>query len=90
MQAAALGLPVVATDLLADELGWRNEVELMSVSVGDAAAFADAILVLHEFQDPWEALRSHALQRLQADYGLDGFVAAVRDVLTANDAENNS
>jgi glycosyltransferase involved in cell wall biosynthesis len=90
LEAAALGLPVVATDLLADELGWRNEVELMSVSVGDAAAFADAILVLHEFQDPWEALRSHALQRLQADYGLDGFVAAVRDVLTANDAENNS
>ncbi len=85
LEAAALGLPVVATDLLADELGWRNEVELMSVPVGDAAAFAEAILILHEFQDPWEALRSHALQRLLVDYRVAGFVSALRDALAQDE-----
>jgi GT2 family glycosyltransferase len=85
LEAGAMGLPVVATDLLAEELGWRNGGELLSAPVGDAAAFAEAVLAVHETQDVWEGLRSHALERLAADCGSAGFVSAVRDVLALNE-----
>jgi glycosyltransferase involved in cell wall biosynthesis len=88
LEAAALGLPIVATDLLAGELGWQNETELMSVQVGDADGFAEAILTLHEFHDPWEAVRSRALRRLAADYGEAGFVSALRGVLDTGEVNS--
>ncbi|MDX6424560.1 MAG: hypothetical protein QOI67_2031, partial [Gaiellaceae bacterium] len=52
-EAAAHGVPVVATDLLADQVGWESGRELMAVAVGDAAAFADACVRVHEDESLW-------------------------------------
>ena len=41
LEAAAHGLPVVATDLLRDQLGWEAGKHLLSSPVSDADAFAD-------------------------------------------------
>jgi GT2 family glycosyltransferase len=85
LEAAAFGVPVVCTDLLTEELGWESGVDLLSAPVGDAAAFADAILAAHEVQDTWQALRRHALSRLLAGFGRARFVGDIRDVLAASE-----
>lgn len=61
--AAAHGVPVVCTSLLADQLGWKNEEDLL---VADSPeAFAAACIRL--YQDPvlWEKLRRSALKRIE-------------------------
>jgi glycosyltransferase involved in cell wall biosynthesis len=64
-QAAALGVPIVATDLIAGLAGWRNGVELLSASTPEG--FAAACLRLHEDEATWTSLRDAALARCIED-----------------------
>ena len=70
-QAASLGVPIVATSLLARQLGWEHEKHLL---VADTAeAFASAIQRL--FADPklWMRLREAALQKVSEECNSEEF-----------------
>ncbi len=64
-EAAARGLPAVATPLLAGQLGWRDGVELLTAE--DADAFAAQCARLHRDGALWRALRGRALEAVAAD-----------------------
>ena len=81
LEAAAFGLPVVATSLLAEDLGWRNGEALACASADDAEAFAQAVLELHGNERLWNRLRVSALEHLTQDYDEAGFASRLRDVL---------
>lgn len=80
-EAASYGLPVVATDLLARQTGWRDGVELVSVDRNDPDAFADAVVALYRDGERWQALREAAFERLRDENSAERFVGAVRAVL---------
>jgi GT2 family glycosyltransferase len=61
--AAAAGLPVVATSLLAAQLGWRDELSVAD----EPAAFAAAILALHDDAARWQAQRERASAAITRD-----------------------
>jgi GT2 family glycosyltransferase len=64
-EAAAFGVPVVATGVLAAQLGWLSGLDLL---VADAAAeFADACRRAYEDKTLWEGLRDAALDRVRVD-----------------------
>jgi glycosyltransferase involved in cell wall biosynthesis len=63
-EAAAHGVPIVATRLLAEQLGWEPGEDLLACEVGDADAFADHIVALYTRPDLWERLRENALRRI--------------------------
>jgi glycosyltransferase involved in cell wall biosynthesis len=66
IEAAANGVPVVATSLVARQLGWEPGAELL---IGDEpAAFADAIASLCSDRDLWTRVRSAARARVARDY----------------------
>jgi glycosyltransferase involved in cell wall biosynthesis len=75
-EAAAHGVPVVATDLLAGQLGWHPGEDLLASAVGDAAAFADNIVALYTQPELWARLRASALHRIENE-------CAPRDILAA-------
>jgi hypothetical protein len=81
LEAAAFGLPVVATDLLAAELGWTSGQQILAVPVGDAAGFAASVVALHRDEAAWDRQRQAALARLESDHGEAGFEAAVAGIL---------
>jgi hypothetical protein len=81
LDAARHGVPVVATSLLARQLGWRDGVELLVAD--DAPAFAAAIAHLHEDAVLWSRLRAGAWAALDRDYAPTRFSAGVRDLLDA-------
>jgi glycosyltransferase involved in cell wall biosynthesis len=69
--AAALGVPVVASPLIATQLGWQAGIEL---SVADSAeAFADSCCVLHRGEDVWQRQRAAALARVASECSRDVF-----------------
>ncbi|MDD2859777.1 MAG: glycosyltransferase [Acidiphilium sp.] len=80
-ETASHGLPCVATALLADQLGWTPGVEIASVPVGDAKGFAAAIARLYHDEAAWQAMRSAALARLEAENSRATFDATVRMIL---------
>jgi glycosyltransferase involved in cell wall biosynthesis len=61
--AAAHGLPVVCTSLLANQLGWRDELLIAD----EPDAFAERCVALHEDPSLWARLRQAALARVERD-----------------------
>jgi glycosyltransferase involved in cell wall biosynthesis len=82
-EAAAHGLPVMTTDLIADQLGWQPGEDIMAAPANDPAAFAAALL--NAYTDPklWARLRANALTRLDADCSPAHFTAAIGRVLAS-------
>ncbi len=80
-EAAAHGVPVVASDLLCGQLGWRDGTEIVAAPTGDAAAFADRIARLTDNRRLWERVRRGALARLAAENDAESFRARVAAIL---------
>jgi glycosyltransferase involved in cell wall biosynthesis len=67
IDAASAGVPIVATSLLAEQLGWADGVELL---VADSAhAFADACARIYTDEALWQRLRENAVRRIRERYG---------------------
>jgi len=78
-EAAAFGVPMVVSELLARQLEWTPGKELLSA--GDAVEFADACIRLYSDESLWESVRSNALLRVAADLTPEKFEASVVAVL---------
>ena len=77
--AAAHGLPVICTSILADELGWRDGVELL---VADGPEeFAKCCARLYSDADLWQRLRAHALERVARECSKQTFAATLAQAL---------
>jgi GT2 family glycosyltransferase len=63
-EAAAHGLPIVASRLLAGQVGWADGAELLAGDIADPAQFAGQIARLYNEPALWQRLRGAALQRL--------------------------
>jgi len=78
VDAVRHGVPVVATSLLAEQLGWQHGRELLVAD--DAEAMAQACVALHQDERLWERQRSAALEALKRDFNPMAFDAAVARV----------
>jgi len=78
-EAAAHGVPCVATPLLARQLGWGEGPEL---AVAEAPAdFALACARLFGSEPDWNATRSAALRRVAADCSEESFRLAIAEAV---------
>jgi GT2 family glycosyltransferase len=78
-EAAARGVPVVATSLLANQLGWSNGDQLL---VGDdPRSFAEQCIRLYTDASLWQRIRNSALERVQQECSEERFRATLRAVL---------
>jgi O-antigen biosynthesis protein len=84
-EAASFGVPVVATSLLREQLGWRDGVELLSAGADDAAGFAAKVVAVYRSEALWSGIRDAAAERLRQDNGREAYVRVLRDLLPAND-----
>lgn len=78
-EAAAYGLPLVTTTLLARQLGWTSGQELLSADTTESYAAA----VVRAYQDAtlWTHLRTQALARVTADCDPARFTQVLSEVL---------
>jgi GT2 family glycosyltransferase len=63
IEAAANGVPVVATALLAEQLCWTDEL-----LIADEPNFAETCIRLHSDQDLWRSTREKALERIRKEF----------------------
>jgi len=81
LHGAKMGIPIVATGLVAGQLGWQDGVELLVAD--DAAGFARACVNLYSDPALWERIRRNALERVQRDYAPENFAARVQAIVAA-------
>ena len=80
-QAAMLGIPMVVTSLIANQLEWQDGQEVLIAD--DAAAFAAACARLHGDRALWEHVREKALARVRRECAPEAFSSTVRDLVAA-------
>jgi glycosyltransferase involved in cell wall biosynthesis len=79
LDAAAHGVPVVTTALVAELLGWQHEAECL---VADGSAdFAVQCVRIYDDERLWNQLRMNALERVRRDYAPELFVARLRALI---------
>jgi GT2 family glycosyltransferase len=79
-EAAARGLPVVATPLLATQLGWQEGAQLL---VGhDAESFARKCIELHKDEELWMKLRQAGLDRVRTECSKEVFDLGLKEILS--------
>jgi len=80
-EAASHGVPIVATALLAAQLGWQDGEDLLGVPDLDADAFARAIARVYDDEALWARMRSNALARIERDCHPVAFVETLDAIL---------
>jgi GT2 family glycosyltransferase len=80
-EAASFGLPCVATDLLARQLGWDGDSELLTAPVTDPDRFAVQIATLYQTEAIWRKLRENALRRIESENDPQTFNAKVQMII---------
>ncbi|MBI3400181.1 MAG: glycosyltransferase [Acidobacteria bacterium] len=71
VEAAARGVPVVCSMLVAGQLGWRSDEEL--IAADDPPAIARAIAGLFSDAGRWQRQREAALKRVAREYSVEAF-----------------
>jgi len=80
IEAAAHGVPVVATSILAKQLGWTHEEQLLVADTPEE--FAACCLRLQREDDLWESVRVNALEAVARDYSREGILRTLQAVLS--------
>lgn len=78
IEAACNGIPVVATPLLASQLDWQAEHEILTAD--DPQAFAGAIASLYTDPVRWQRLRAAMLDRTRVLYAPEQFSNTLRNI----------
>ena len=78
-EAAAHGLPVVTTSLLAAQLGWTDGIDLLVAN--DARSFASACIRLYLEPELWNQIRANALERVRNDCSPGKFSAKLKHIV---------
>jgi glycosyltransferase involved in cell wall biosynthesis len=90
LEAASRGLPVVATEVLREQLEWEADHDIFAAPADDPAAFAARVLGLYRDEMLWLSIREGALRRLRQHHGSEDYVRAVGSVLEHDRNERNA
>lgn len=80
-EAAAYGVPIITTQLIANQLGWQSNIDLIAADVPDH--FADACIRLYSDPELWESIRSNAINRVKTECSESKFKNEIIQILTS-------
>lgn len=79
LDAAANGLPIVCTSLIASQVEWEDGIELLVAD--DPTTFAEQCVKLYTQPQLWEKLRHNALMRVKQECSEDSFTSQLKEIL---------
>ena len=87
IEAAANGLPVCATELLARQLEWQGDC--MASSPPDAEQFASTILRTYSDEEAWQRIRQSALATVKSIYSPETFRQSIAAAISPAKSRQN-
>ena len=87
-EAASFGLPIVATQLLCDQLGWHHRQELLVADI-DKIDFAQKIIELYNNIDLWNSLQKNAITFIRNTMSRYVYKQKIADILRLQNLKPN-
>jgi glycosyltransferase involved in cell wall biosynthesis len=88
-EAAANGLPAVATSLVANQLGWKIGNDILAADVNDPKMFAEMCIRLYKDKKTWIEIRNNALDRIRKECSSKAFLKSLDVVLSSSIMHTN-
>ena len=79
LDAAANGLPIVCTSLIASQVDWEDGIDLLVAD--EPTTFAEQCVKLYTQPQLWENLRNNALRRVERECSEDSFTNQLKDII---------
>jgi glycosyltransferase involved in cell wall biosynthesis len=79
LDAAANGLPIVCTSLIASQVDWEDDIDLLVAD--EPTTFAEQCVKLYTQPQLWEKIRNNALRRVKLECSEDSFTSQLKDIL---------
>lgn len=79
-EAASFGLPVVSTQLLSQQLGWRHRQELLAARI-EKYDFARHVIDLYHDEDLWNLLQKNAINFVCRHMSADAYKKKIAEIL---------
>lgn len=83
--SAAHGLPVVASSILVEQLGWADGAEILDGGANNPVRFAERVVELYRRPNLWLTVRQGALARVRREHGRDVMRHAIEQALATDD-----
>jgi hypothetical protein len=80
-EAAAHGIPIVSSALLARQLGWQDEAELLTADPAEPDSFVSQIARLYHDPALWEQIRGQAAARIALENSQEVYDEKLREIL---------
>ncbi|GAJ29192.1 glycosyltransferase [Acidomonas methanolica] len=87
-EAAAYGLPIVASDILCRQTGWKVGDEILEARAGDAEDFGRVVVDSYDNQVLWNALRDKALVKIMNEDDQKSYVVKINKILNHEDEKS--
>ena len=87
-QAAALGLPMIVTDLLQSQLEWEEGKHLLAAKVNDHKTFANHVITLLNNRATWTQLRNNALELINSNYDTKSYEKELLKITKGQDGSS--
>lgn len=81
-ESASFGVPIVATELLAKQLGWTDDKDILTASIDNPEFFASQIIRLYKEKELWNKLRKNALAHIDTECNEQQFRDNLQQILT--------
>ena len=81
-EAASYGIPIVASNLLVEQLGWQDERDILAASTDNPEFFASQIIRLYQTEELWNQLRQNALDRIARECNRERFKEQLQSILS--------
>jgi GT2 family glycosyltransferase/Flp pilus assembly protein TadD len=78
-EAAAHGLPVITTSLIASQLEWQDGIDLLVADTSQE--FAQQCIRLYQDEELWNTLRFNALKQVESQCCPENFTATLKQIL---------
>lgn len=81
IEASAYGIPVIATQLLAEQLGFKDGCELLAVSHTDVVRYAKRTVELYSDENIWKKLRLNARNKSKQLFSREHHMELISSIL---------
>lgn len=83
LEASAHGLPAVVTPLIARQIGWRENIDIL---IGNTPLeFAQQVITLYSNQDLFYTLRENVLNRIREEYSPAYFMESLKKIIASSE-----
>jgi glycosyltransferase involved in cell wall biosynthesis len=81
-EAAAHGLPIVASTLIASQLDWKSGEDLLAAPTDNPVEFANQCIKLYSDPILWQNLRENSLRRIELECSPQAFRQTLRYIMS--------